>query len=82
VAARERVEVLEQLATVADRAQAPVHDHRRATHRPVEQVSEALVAEANAEHGNLAGAQDIRADAEVVPARTTIGSSPKTAASR
>jgi len=56
------------LALVLDAAEAPVHDHRRARHLALEHVSEALVAEAHAEHGRLGEAQDIRADAEVVPA--------------
>ncbi len=55
-------------AVVLDGAQAAMHDHRRAAHRAVEQVPEALVAEAHAEHRRLAGAQDVRAHAEVVPA--------------
>ena len=56
------------LAVVLDGAQSPVHDDRRAAYRAVEQVTESLVAEAHAEHRDLAEAQDVRADAEVVPA--------------
>src|ERR1700689_2799661 len=62
-------DVLEQTnAIVAHVAQPPMHDHRRAPHRAVEQVSQTLVAEADAEDGDIARAQDVRTHAEVVPA--------------
>ena len=59
--------------------------HRRIgalAHRPVEQVPEALMAEADAEHRDLAGAQDVRAHAEVVPALGAPGPGESTIASK
>ncbi len=53
---------------VADAAEAPVHRHRRGADAAVEQVADPLVAEADAEHRDLAVAEDVPADAEVVPA--------------
>ena len=48
-------DALEQArAVVLDPAEAPVHHHRRALHGPVEQVTEALVAEAHPEHRDVA----------------------------
>ena len=48
--------------------EAPVHHDRSGAHRRFEHVSEALVAEAHTEHGDNARAQDVRGDAEMVPA--------------
>ena len=55
-------------AEVLDLAEASVHRASARRDHPAEHVAEALVAEADAEHGDLAEAQDVRADAEVVPA--------------
>ena len=55
-------------AVVANPAQPSVHHHRRAPHDPVQQLAQTLMAQTHAEHGDLSGAQDVRAHAEVVPA--------------
>src|SRR4029077_18932793 len=58
---------------VVDTAEPPVHRLRRAADLAVEQVAETLVAEADAEHRDLAVAEDVVADAEVVPALRAAG---------
>ena len=65
---------LEQAALlVADAAEPAVHRLRRAADLALEQVAEPLVAEADAEHRDLAVAEDVVADAEVVPALRRAG---------
>ncbi len=58
----------EAAAFVVDLADPAVHRLRRALHFSVEHLAEPLVTEADAEHRDLAEAQDVVADAEVVPA--------------
>ena len=55
-------------AVVADPAEAAVHRHRGGADAALEHVADPLVAEADAEHRDLAVADDVPADAEVVPA--------------
>ena len=55
-------------AAMADRAQLAVHQHRRAHDRRPERLADALVAETDAEHGQLArrGGDQVEADASLV----------------
>ncbi len=62
-------DVLEETAAfVEDAAEAPVHRLGSAADVSVEGLPQPLVAEADAEHRDLAFAEDVVADAEVVPA--------------
>ncbi len=58
---------------VMDAAEPAVHRFRRAVDLAGEHLSQALVAEADAEHRDLAVAEDVVADAEVVPAARAAG---------
>ncbi len=61
------------VAFMEDLAEPAVHRLGGAAHLAVEHFAQALVAEANAEHWDLAEAEDVVADAEVVPATRRAG---------